>query len=786
MIPTPFRLYPKAGTAVEEYDTRIPISNWITMMLTANRTPTRTRSLQMSDFAQWINTATTVYAQDPKDEFLRIISDKEDFKAPHRLFVERYKEVVAALNSPVERQINNVSHQLKEDLLRYDWVEEVLVDTPALGYPRPHYSLTIDPVAGWNNPPYHVPSPVKDWNLNLFDKSTPQPSMPSPTSPGGPSPASTSWPKGMHGFLAYTACLADSINVTNSLMPRVTDMALKPGYVREPVIGAMLLPLNQMDWLTATGLLWSVQHIAYFLALSHKDYLWRASYARQVFPFEAPIIDAAIRIREEIRNKFPLHPLFQSWINMWQETEADTIYGTVPLHLVPYPGTLPAIAPVSDTFTLSSASSVAQEFMINALAEVERFRDVVGPTMIMRSPMPSNADLIALRPSGAASWPYELLKSVGTLLDESTIRRSLSYDRTEAPLSTAVKLLEWLSLNDRFVSKWPEIIRKLGWSGSGVAGTKIKIDLHQADFVLTDGDGYTSDPLDVLTGLRPCYSLGNKKAYGLGLTWDNSFNLGPVQDETQANVVPVATTWSVMVVQGKTSALIGDEALAMRYQPMCMNMGEDSTGSNPIEMVYMHEAPNSTERAMITKFWDNKLSAYGSPIKMYYTDPVTKTSDYNPTTLMYRLTTSWDTYVTVKAGHATPAALHKLLLDCYGEHNQECPPIRLANGAISGSVPLTDYRYRKGMFKYRFPVRTIVHNSVFWVDTYGRITEKLSRRGLVFYGTANDSAIPINASTARLEEYVNQWPVRQVGIPSVDLETPPPPFVEVHAPTAAS
>jgi hypothetical protein len=773
------------------YPVEVLISNILTAITTCNRTVTRARVLNSNDYATWVSTAIGLHNVDERANLVKILEDKEMFKAPGQLFLARYGHVVAGLMTPSDSLVNDVGGTLAKELADEKWVTQEYVDMPCFGYPREYLKLAVSPNAEWFNAPYNLPSPealsgaafavggAKQTIKNDINSLVSSKDVPVPLG------ATTNWAPTWASLFSKLASRYDAVNLSNSIIPTAESIAGRSGTIKENFFGSALIPLEQMDHLTATGLLWAVQHIAFYLELHHQDYLWRAEFARRIYPHEVPLIDTAIKIREMARTMFPLHPLFRSWINMIKDVKLNTMYGEVPCHLIAHSnlGFNPN-KPRLEERQISNMSSIAQQFMVNAISEAERFQSIVGQSLV--GPLSSNLLGFTHDPIGGTvpaekHWPLDLLETIGRVLDKSDVRRALAYDVEERPLMTATKLLEWCVEKERFIKKWPELTKKLGWSGSGVAGTSIRMTIAGGDFVLCDGDRYSSDPADVITGLRPCYSLGNRKVIGIGRRDDKDFNTGPALNKRSEIAILVATEWSPMIATGRLSPSIGNEHLEYQYQPSCMTMGEEVGGSHPIEFPILDAVISTPESRIVASVWRDKLPLKILPIKEKYGDPVDTKSSFKGSTSIY--VTSWDviTHGTDKVEVATALA------DKYGPDNLEqrvyTENEKQEDGttiAVQKKTPLISFRLRTSpRFNFRFPVATIADRRFFWIDEFGRYEQELTdKSGWIIY----NNEVECSTSGQRVDEIVTQWPIRTTGVPDAMAQEPKPISTDIKVP----
>lgn len=134
-------------------------------------------------------------------------------------------------------------------------------------------------------------------------------------------------------------------------------------------------------------------------------------------------------------------------------------------------------------------------------------------------------------------------------------------------------------------SLFTEAARLLKWrSVNAVIGS---IDLSGADFMLCDGDDFSGEPFQALLGLTPTLSLANRKLLGIGRRFESDFNTRGEMPVTTG--VPTATEpsepsipfgllgYTAIPLRGYLAEPTGGLKFERTFIPAGMSMGEEGT-----------------------------------------------------------------------------------------------------------------------------------------------------------------------------------------------------------------
>lgn len=141
----------------------------------------------------------------------------------------------------------------------------------------------------------------------------------------------------------------------------------------------------------------------------------------------------------------------------------------------------------------------------------------------------------------------------------------------ELPSLSVGQTFYMLQSTGKLVDKVSQTKTTLHWEPVSAQVGDIRAD--GADFVLTDGLGYSAPPASVVLGLRPCLSLGNPICTGFKRRLDPSFNVAS----------PLAATSTTIAAKKKGKTDAADEHQPggqILYSPVVMRGHLSATGSS--------------------------------------------------------------------------------------------------------------------------------------------------------------------------------------------------------------
>lgn len=460
---------------------------------------------------------------------------------------------------------------------------------------------------------------------------------------------------------AFSLSIAQAL-MTTDLGRYTTDLVPAAGPVgvhdnKSQPFGTAFAFTEQMEELAATLLLYCVQGT---LLSAHVQRRWEETSHQLAWVTEEAsrtALEARARMRDVIY-ALPMHPLMMYIASAFQTGRIKTYQGEHDLLYRPTP------RPVSKE-------------------PISEMRDALICAAV--------ADLIACK---AVDWD-------GT--DESKLPKS--YGEMYRLIRT------WNRLTDR----WPGIARKLGWQT--VRGDMGTVVASGADFILTDGLGYSDPPTAGLLGIRPVIAVSNVKVTGFVRRFDADWNIGDDR-----------ITYNTMVIDGFQGDTCNDAVLERLFIPTGMWMGEDDV------VVLYHSAVVRDPLGTKTIEYYIKQSP-GGYVRLYYTDAEVKAKVSDGTSFKQ---TTWDGWSEGKH----KAKVQALMLECYGPDNVE----------VNEKVQF----YHRERFYHRFPTKMCRGNHFEWWNAYGHFKEEQEFDGNVAF----NEKIDINLGTGDLEAIVQSAPVQ--------------------------
>jgi hypothetical protein len=720
------------GFAVQQYDFTIVLSNAITAILSVNQRPGMFRPLKTQDLENWRLLATQAAAAPHEVDIARML---EQAMATGRLqdptqYLETFKELLVLLMADMQK-VTSVGDCLAKMLMESGIWGTEYVTSPSLGYPRRYYRLrTKMPDYGF---PFGLPSFAYDAALTCTETVT------------GGSGGTARNPGGEDPFQRAIANLCGCFDLpaySDALIKERSKLKLGRDY-KDVFFGSVAAVNEQLRFLVSAGLLYRAQVVALALRLTDEEFDKHADIAINTQPRERSVCEAAVKMRAALKAMIPCHPLLESTANMLKGNRILTAWGERPLLLRHTDREDIKLQPELERCNYGR-STMGQLFTAYALADYYRLRALAESESSSGQALPA-----ALIADVAPDLPNEIRnKPIMTTMGGADVQ-GLSR-------STVGSLLEQLTRYEKYVSLWPDIAAMLGWSGAttGNVGT---IEAIGGDFVLTNGEYYSSSPVGVLAGMRPSLSMGSAKVTGLPRRIDSRFNTGVrVDDMTQEErdaaeghtvVTPTQIVWSVVTAQGWASAMSGEFAYMRYFIPAGMSMGEEnaerrwtgveSEADDPIAQIvralYMRRSPNGFVRQM-----------YGDPEW-----PSTLETNEG-----WFQRTSWDAW---SWSAADPTGMQAQFLSHMGPSN----------------VDRTHQFYLyKEKWNYRIPVQMARPDSYDWYDERGNYMLTSKYEGFIIF----DDTVNLPESTAAVDRLMELLRVTAPTVADVrDAEEAQPP-----------
>jgi hypothetical protein len=508
------------------------ISNVITHMCATNGRPTSARPFTIEALVNWQRRSHAYVRNDEKRTQVIALLEKLEEKnvSPMGMFISSFRDVAALLLSE-PRYVRNVGAELSDALLGSGaWVQTGVVNE-SLGYQRPYLRLAA-PFPG-QFAPFIVP---------FSDEAT------TTRSDDGTVATEATVSSDFMDAMATTSMAIDAHRFSPSLIPVAT--AGEGRKSNEPLWGQVESALAQISAIVSVGLLYRFQAPAFYLRLVHPVWKLARDLALAAYPKERPLIEAYDKLRDEVASRIPLHPLLESIANQLDQVTVSTYYGVKPAVLRDI-STTEFMGGKGQDAEAHFQSPLAQAFLGYAAAEYARFS-------MMK-----------------ANWPSSWLAGIAP--DVTLGYRGAMIQEPAGGISIGA-LMDSLVKHTTHVTEWQSIARKMGWTG-GVPSQAVQIEAAGADAVLCDGDYYSANPISVLMGLRPSFSMGNTRASGITRRVQSDFNSGP-NPYTEPKVddggikVAVRQEWSTLAADAYRTATTQADLLAQFYMPPGMLMGE--------------------------------------------------------------------------------------------------------------------------------------------------------------------------------------------------------------------
>jgi hypothetical protein len=691
------------GHAVLPVDMTGVLSNMVTVIATTNHRPGRVRDLTVQQGRSWRQIALAGTRKNNKLEIANVIKNATNLSAnaPISVFMKDYADILAMLMAD-PTYVKDVGVDFRNELLASGAWGKTHVTGPSFGYPREYLRFT----PRYDNPngPFGLPGsrlfvdPLSD--LVTDGEKAEDAELIRANRDAFPT------------AIADLAMTWDRANYSASLMPETKSLTQRDA--KEPFFGQVSVVLNQMKRLGAVGLLYEAQSTA--LSLLWEDSIWNLAFELAYAQFQSlrPLLEVFKEERDTLRAKIPLHPILQLSGNLVSKITLSTRYGAKTAYTRHVAGvgarlTVPPLAAFGKSSESANGSVLAMGLAAAAVSEFARLSDIAA---------------------SGAQWPREWLEAVSKGVPESSIRPLLTTPGQGGGLTFAAALHK-LAVLEEYVALWPEIIRTMGWQNPP-STPEVAIDANGADFVLTDGDGYSADPVSVMAGLHPSLPISNPKVACIGIRYEPLFGIKPSSDESTSLTTKEGATahfafkWNVVTAEGHLSALDGPDTLTRFYITPGMTMGAE--GGEP---QWADETHPST--LAVKQYYDSK--SIGGYVRQWATPPDAVTSKKVGETTV--VATDWD----IVADSADSIQAQSLMLEAYGDDQ-----------TASGSVFF--YRTRWNM---PIPVALTRPNCFELLDELGAYKETVRFEGhVIFNNDINVSAY----TTAPIQAIIDMLPVR--------------------------
>jgi hypothetical protein len=652
------------------------LSNTMTVITSTNHRPARLRNVGVDVLRGWRDRAVVLAGKDHREDLAAVFRGDANVgrNGPISLFMNEYGEVAALLASE-PGYVRDVGVNLSEHLLKSGNWSTQTVSTPALGYPRTYLQCSARYLA--KNSPFSLPG------TSVTSRSVEEGLTP-PTAEGDESD------RGQNDTFAQTcadlAMLFDRPNYSIGLIPEAKTLTQRN--VKEPFWGETQAVMGQLRRLNAIGLLYASQADA--LALRWDESMWTFAYtlAWEQYIGMRPLLEMMKKMRDELLAMLPCHPLLETTRQLVKNVTLETFNGTRDAYVrhVPNAGAALGISPTDggrEALGPVNNSVLAMRLVATAMAEFGRLGEIAA---------------------SGVEWPKQWLDEAGSHVGEDGRKAILTSSRPGGAVLFS-DALHRLSALKQYTEQWPDITRILNW-GTSYKEVSTTIHAHGADFTVTDGDGWSNDPISTVAGLKPSVSIGNPKSAAIAVRFQNDFGTGlrastaPQVREKDGMIAPAAFEWNVVTVEGHLTALDGNETLTRFYMPPGMLMGEIggearfATGDEPnhvaVKRLYESKSPGGYTRqwALVPEGAPSIARGDNLFIKTDWdgwtqgTDPVTvqrllldqygsSEVDENPDVFLFR--ESWKMRVPVKLTRA----------NCYEEYDEL--------GAFRKTVPFEGY-----------------------------------------------------------------------------------------------
>lgn len=264
------------------------------------------------------------------------------------------------------------------------------------------------------------------------------------------------------------------------------------------------------------------------------------------------------------------------------------------------------------------------------------------------------------------------------------------------------------------------------WEGFAAAATRLKwsnvsggdigeVRQSEADFILTDGEGFSDSPTAAMLGIKPVLSLGNAKALGFEVRFQTDFNAQNNRPKIEYSAVPV---------EGYQTADVTGGVLDRLYIMAGMWMGEGG-----VEPLFATSAETSVIIEQLLRHYEQLSAGSNSYVRQHYV-PGTNVNDTFAQT-------DWD-------GWSVGEDIPKVSLAYLEGYKGQLETVR--KGLF----------LRAEMFNHRCVVRISRASDLEMYDALGGFRTLLSQDGKVMF----DDDISVTNNTSPLEAVVDIAPTQ--------------------------
>lgn len=691
------------------YDVRVGFSNVINAYLAGNRRAARVGGLDVETARKAL-----ILSYSPPDTWNNKILDAAASTDQLRSFFDARRKLegldldarafVVALRRQQELVLDLGDCgriDLRSKPLDAYWREEFVV-MPGLGYPRPYMSL--DPSI-WHGV----------GNSDAVDAEGGCGLLPHPTSP---------W-----CFAVALSLLAlDRGRLTGDLVPEVERVGHQDA--KSMPFGSLEAVETQIRSLQAVLVLYAMQGML-LVAHANRRLITRSYELAYALDESArPHLDSFMAACNTIWS-LRMHPLISYVANSLQTGSIDTFYGSKEL-LYRY-GSRISDPVTSNVVSASSVAALGTSLLPGtALCSVKdsELRHLALSHALRDAFIRLNIDGSVAQCDGQ-NWGWSFAKTAaksGSEMPKSP--RPMSYigaARLVAGMETITK-------------HWSAVTSQLGWSD--LKADVGLVQAHGADFILTDGLGYSDKPAAGILGLRPVIATGNVKVAAISVIVEEKFNAAGDGKASDSDII-----FSTMVAIGQQGMTGSASHLERLYLPAGMWLGEPDVRQLHAERVELIDIGRD-----VVRHFSGQQEQY--TVMMYYDG-----NNPNPANGAYQ--TSWD-----------PTAYGTRIADVQASWLKMMGPSGKAKTPDSKETQLVDAattrymsRLDRQQFLHRFPVRMARPQFYELYNSIGSFIRAVAFNGRVLF----DDEITTTVNTADVEIIINcAPPTAATGVATID------------------
>lgn len=317
--------------------------------------------------------------------------------------------------------------------------------------------------------------------------------------------------------LATTLGLIDRPRFSAQLIPGLGDHGVHKA--KDVPVGVSLAFDEQIESMFALGVLYALQGSVFFAHLHSAIYDRAWTDAWNYDANAHTTLTAKKEERDWLLKNVPLHPLLSYIVSAFKPVSSvETYYGKKDLYYRAAAMFHDPNARISDL--KREKPNFRDQYL--AMALLERTRSNISDT-----------------------WDFSKPNGNSMISMDSLARRVLATDTVH--------------------THFKEIASKLGWSEGGLKTSVGPLRQNGADYILTDGEGYSGPPANGLLGLTPVLSMGNAAYMGQTRRRELFFNV--TANET--------IQFSLVTVEGHQAPTEDYTMYERTFQPATANMGED-------------------------------------------------------------------------------------------------------------------------------------------------------------------------------------------------------------------